>query len=251
MCVLALIALTGSAPAQTPSALSTADDWTRVADLYLRGQARAAVAPLVQIAPEQALRAARAAFDTWDAQADEPLARRAAARRLQASAMLVLEVLLPLAGEGVATGLQPYETLGNDAVKRLEPSSQDPSGSAPEDGRLLRQFRAWWQVAMFQYLVMSRSDRRDVVIRATGVAFPATEAAATADRTFLVGLVAETEARASALAGWRDWHGLSAVGQPTSRQARVTLSLEAAARSFRQALELDPAHVEAQLHLES
>lgn len=268
MCVLVLIALTGSAPAQTPSALSTADDWTHVADLYLTGQVRAAVAPLAQTPPEQALLAARAAFDAWETRTDEPSLRRATARRLQASAMLVLEVLLPLAGEGVATGLLPYETLGNDAVKRLEPSSQDTWGSAPEDGRLLRQFRAWWQVAMLQYLVASRSDRRDVVIRAARPAFPATEAAATADRAFLIGLVAETEARASAPGDWpapggpgsqagdttphsrtRYQQGWREVDQPTSRKAKLTLGLEAAARSFREALELDPTHVEAHLHL--
>lgn len=249
--ILGLVALTGVAGGQV-LALSTPADWTRVVDLYLKGQPEAAAASVLQSSPGQALRVARAAFGTWSNELAVPAAARTTTRRLQASAMLSLDLLLALAGDVEPSRRQAFETLGQEAWRRLAPAARGDDAALAEDARRVRQFRAWLQVGLLESLVTS-GRHAEFRVRLRSQDIPDTERSASADRAFLAGLVEEAGARAArGTPAYMPTPGTGTelvVDEWASRTTKVTLGLEDAARSFRRVLELDPAHAEAQLHL--
>jgi tetratricopeptide (TPR) repeat protein len=232
-------------PAREQPVVTSSADWTHLVDLYLAGDARAAVGPILHTAPDQVARAATAAYTSWGQ--DTGAASGRSTRRLQASAMLSLDLLLALGTDAPSSALQPYQALGERAIALLERETGGTRPS-PADDRLIRQFRTWWQVGLLQYLVAS-GKHLAFVERDRRVDMAAGQELAAADREFLRGLVAEARARAATPSGWMLWRGSSAVDEPATRTARLTLGLEAAASSFRRALALDPTHGEAQVHL--
>ena len=192
--LLAWVVLSGSAPGQPAReqpAVTSSADWTHLVDLYLAGDARAAVGPILHTAPDQVARAATAAYTTWGQETGEAPGRRT--RRLQASAMLSLDLLLALGTDAPSKALQPYQALGERAIALLERETGGTPRS-PADDRLIGQFRTWWQIGLLQYLVAS-GQHMEFVDRERRLDIAADQELAAADREFLLGLVAEARAR--------------------------------------------------------
>lgn len=164
-CLVALVPLAGLTRAQTPAAKERVT-WELVIDAYLEGRDGDA-ARLLEIEPDEAARLAHEALEVWTerARSTGPQARderRLTLRRLQASALLPLEVLLPVSSR-MASGeaLAPLERVARDAWERLAEFDTpgldlpgDPERPKRAEQRLrFERFRVRWQVAFLQLQV--------------------------------------------------------------------------------------------------
>lgn len=250
-------AWTGAQPAAAPTPVT----WEFVVDAYLEGRLDEA-ARLIELSGDEAARQARLALDAWMAQARElgdsgPRARdirRDIVRRVQASAVLPLEVLVRVSSRApVSESLAPLEQVAGDAWERLadfEDLRLDLPGDSQRRAReqvrdRLQRFRGRWQVAYVQFLVNAgRHQQADQLI--ARVRLRPGEAGAQAELWFLKGLIEEFAGRMAdnATARSTSWSTM-----PTSRLRGFRTRMDEAHRAYRRALEAVPGHEEARLHL--
>ena len=252
-----MVLVAGSARAQ--STQDAGNSWLGTVDNYLAGNNVAAAAVLA-LPPQQVAQAARDAMEGWTSRvravAHSPGAleeRRLAIRRFQASALLPLEILLPLSvRDRVSDSMRPFEHIAIDAWERLadfETLQLDVPGDAGLEARerriRLERFREWWRTAFLQYLLNVRrhADFRQLAALA-GV--PARDPRAAAETLLLQGIYDETSSR---LVPSAPSHPAAAMRMPESRLRAVNMALAEAITSYRRALERVPDHREARLRL--
>jgi hypothetical protein len=234
--------------AQAPGA--PALEWPPVVDLYLDGRVSDAAAVVLARRPDEVTAAARAAFRTWTREAGATPsndARRLQRRRLQASAMLPLEILLAIRMPAQPSPrLSALELIGQDALDRLDAAGgrgPGPSVTQSSSGRHAS-FRAWWRLGLLQFLVAT-GRYEDFRRHSDGFGTPTDDEAA-AEHHFLRGLAAETQARlpeeASVGSGSR-----AEAARP--RATFIADALGEARREYARALALRPAHAESRLRL--
>lgn len=226
-------------------------DWTRLVDLYLSGQREEAIASLLRAPHDRLRRNAARAIDDWRdtgrSNAGAAAERQGAIRRLQASALLPLELLLEIEGPTVRSdGLAMLETIARIAWERLASfESATAVRTDPHDGQQVRTFRRWWRIAVLQYFASTgryAEYAREVAVFGAS----SDDADAAADFHFLRGLRAETIAR---LAGESSIGSSSRIEAPIPRLVGARANLGDAGREYRRALELSPSHAEARLRL--
>lgn len=244
-CVLVACALAwpGTLRAEQPSA---SPSWTEIVDAYLDGRAADAARALLAHGPDAIVRDARTAHDAWqrEARSVDDEAQRRARRRLQAAALLPLEILLTIRMPMGASPLLGLERVSQDAWERLE-TYERPGGVRDLEATVrVRQFRTWWSLGRQQVLVATaRYEEFQQVSRVTGT--PA-DAEAAAEHVFLRGLAAETMAR---LAEEPTVGAGSRAEAPKPRAPFITDTLGDAAREYTRALQFAPSHAEAALRL--
>ena len=220
--------------------------WQTAVDQYLAGDRTGAGALLLRAAPATLLDSSRRAFEQWRAvRAGDAEARRLATRRLQASALLPLEVLNTVTGRALVN--EHEVTLGNaarEAWQRLDAFDDGDDASAAQ----VRQFRTWWRLAVVQHLVAS-SLFRDAAREAASIHPPDGDVDALAALALLRGVAIETRARLADEAPT----GSAAVNQRrlpvTSRITPMLMAMDDAGKQYRRAIELLPSDRESALRL--
>lgn len=224
--------------------------WEGGVDAYLAGDLRTA-ARVLEI-PMQAVHAtALDAFDRWLKQATRSSGAfrehdmRTSVRRLQGSAALVIEILLPLSVAGVFDeSLRSLEKIAADALARVEGLEKRATPDATARARMAH-FRARWHLAFLQVLINVRRFR-DAEAVDRRIRLPATDHLSTADHEFLRGLLLESKARSTSA----ELRAEAAVAlHPQSRRMGMLDKYVGVIRRFERAIELDPAHHEARLRL--
>lgn len=235
--------------AQAPGA--PALEWTPVVDLYLDGRVSDAAAVVLARRPDEVIAAARAAFRTWTREAGATAsndARRLQRRRLQATAMLPLEILLAIRMPAQPSPrLSALELIGQDALDRLDTAGGRGPGPALTQSSSGRHasFRTWWRLGLLQFLVAT-GRYEDFRRHSDAFGPPADDDEAAAEHHFLRGLAAETQARLPEEA---------AVGSGSRAEAAkarapfIADALGEARREYARALALRSAHAEARLRL--
>lgn len=256
----ALLSLVSAVGGPTLTGAQTVS-WQHVVDAYLEGRADEA-ARLLEIPPDEAERQAQEALELWTARArlhgdSGPRARderRLAVRRVQASALLPLEVLVRVSSRMPAgETLAPLERVASDAWKRLAqfetlrldlPGDRERRGRA-EDRRRLERFRERWQVAFLQYIV-NVGRHRDARNLSARLRLSRDDAAARAEAHLLAGMLDEVAARMADEGAVRSamWSTV-----PISRVRGIGTRLDDAHRAYGQALAAVPTHREARLRL--
>ena len=198
-CLVVALVLTVqiAAGAQAPDAPALA--WTPVVDLYLEGRASDAAAAVLARRPDEVTAAARAAFATWRREAGATPsndATRVRRRRLQASAMLPLEILLAIRMPAAPSPrLTALERVSRDACEELDAQQRSAGRSAasapPASTAALRN---WWRIGLLQFLVAT-GRYGDFRQQADVFGTPSDDDEAAAEYHFLRGLSAETQAR--------------------------------------------------------
>jgi len=234
--------------------------WPDVIEAYLDGRVDEAARLLASSADTLTVDA-QAALDAWTARArledDGPAPaaeRRAAVRRVQASALLPLEVLVQLSSHvpvGETPGpLEVVATAAWERLSELESLRLDAPGdrdrrSRTEGGLQLKRFRDRWQVAYLQYLVNGGRHRQARALVAR-LRLPPDDPVMRAEVRLLAGMPDEFAGRMVEESAIK-----SAVGStvPVSRVRGIGLRLDEAARAYGQALAAIPSHREARLRL--
>jgi hypothetical protein len=233
--------------------------WVRAVDGYLVRDDERAVAVLT-LSPDEITRQSQDAFASWTsrvrATAHGPGAteeRRLAIRRLQASALLSLEVLLPASALVEATGTtRAFEDAGVEAWERLarfETPRLEGPGEARREAQarhaVLRRFRDWWRAGFLQHLLNAgRFAEFRSLARMPGAADG--DPRLHAEVLLLRGMVEETSSR------MLDGVAATAAGssrRPESRLRAADMALAQAATSYTRAIEAAPGHREARLRL--
>ncbi|BCS32666.1 hypothetical protein TBR22_A18800 [Luteitalea sp. TBR-22] len=227
--------------------------WARAVDAYLAG-AEDSVPSVLRLSTEEVTIQSREALDAWMASAraaevgvnahDE---RRLAIRRVQAAALLPLEILSLLSTRmRLLPPMKAYETAAMEAWKQLgDDDLTDPLRSGAEERARQRRFRTWWQIAYLQFL-MNNARYGDFKAHAQQVRLAEGDVAPRVEVFLLRGMVEESIARLPAAeAVRRDNEEI----EPESRLRRMTRTLEDAAGWYRRVLANAPAHLEATLHL--
>lgn len=135
--------------------------WARAVDAYLAG-AEDSVNSVPGLSPDEVTTQSREALDAWMSRAhaaagtvNAPAEWRLAIRRVQASALLPLEILSLLSTRlRLLPPMKAYEDASMDAWKRLgydEMADALPLGA--ESRARQRRFRTWWQIAYLQFLM--------------------------------------------------------------------------------------------------
>lgn len=245
LALLAMLVIGGPpAGAQAPST------WIAAVDAYLAGRDNEAAAVLRM--PADALKAqAREAQETWGVRARRAPQPEAHIRRLEASALLPLEILLPLSLRvRVADEMSALETIAVDAWLRLEQfenfSFGQSQGRRGEDGIRppVAAFRQRWRVALLQYL-MNSSRYGEFHNRAAEIRVPADDVVDTTQFHLLRGMVSEAMSRMSTTASRHT--GERAVA--SLRLQDLQAALADAEAAYRRALRATPHDREAALHL--
>ena len=245
-CVLVACALawTSAGHAEQPSFSSRT--WTEIVDAYLDGRAADAARALLTRGPDTIARDARTAYERWqrDARTADDQAQRRTRRRLQASALLPLEILLTIRMPTSASPLLGLERASQDAWERLE-AYERPGGARDLEATLrMRQFRSWWSLGRQQVLVATaRYEEFQQASRVTGTP---SDPDAAAEHFFLRGLAAETMAR---LAEEPTVGAGSRAEAPKPRAPFIADTLGDAQREYTRALQFAPSHAEAALRL--
>lgn len=249
-CLVVAVVLTVpiAAGAQTPG--TPALEWTHVVDLYLDGRASDAAAAVLAGRPDDVTAAARAAFAAWKREAGAAPshdARRLQRRRLQASAMLPLEILLAIRMPvRPSPRLAALERISQDAVEQLDAPERRVTGvsTAQTSAESLASFRTWWRLGLLQFLVAT--GRYEDFRRHSDAFGTPTDDEAAAEHHFLRGLAAETQARlpeeASIGSGSR-----AEAAKP--RAPFIADALGEARREYARALALRSSHAESRLRL--
>ena len=227
--------------------------WARGIDAYLAG-GESSVTSVVRLSADQVTIQSREALDAWTARAraaqvgvnahDE---RRLAIRRMQAAALLPLEILSLLSTRmRLLPPMKAYETASMEAWKRLgDDDLADPLRSDAEERARQRRFRTWWQIAYLQFL-MNNARYGDFKAHAQQIRLGEGDVAMRVEFFLLRGMVEESIARLPAAEALRrDNEEI----EPESRLHRMTRGLDDAAGWYRRALANAPAHLEATLHL--
>ncbi len=244
-CLLAVL-LCPVAPTGAQAANGDDGAWQTAVDRYLAGDRTGAGILLLQMSRADVLDSSRRAFQRWRvSSASGPDARRLAARRFQASALLPLDVLIAVTGRALAPAHEvALEDAAREAWQRLDAFDDRPD----DDGARIGRFRTWWRIGMVQHLVAS-GRFPDVTREAAAVRGADDDAAARAALALLRGVALETRARLADEAPT----GTTAVTMrrlPTaSRIGPMLMAMETAGREYRRALDLVPAHREATLRL--
>ena len=227
--------------------------WGRAVDAYLAG-AEHGVASVLRLSADEVSTQSNEALDAWMARAygsaGDVSARdewRLAIRRVQAGALLPLEILTLLSTRmRLLPPMKAYETASLAAWKRLgDDDVTDPLRADAEERARQRRFRTWWQVAYLQFL-MNNARYGDFRAYAQQIRLIEGDLALRVEFFLLRGMVEESVARMpGAEARRRDSDEL----EPESRPHRMTRALDDAEGWYRRVLESAPGHVEATLHL--
>ena len=103
---LALLMLAGTTRAEGQAATPGASPWEAAVDRYLTGDRIGAATAILQTQASDLTRDSARAFDAWripTAEGADAEARRLVVRRLQASALLPMEILVTLSGRALAS----------------------------------------------------------------------------------------------------------------------------------------------------
>jgi TPR repeat protein len=236
--------------------------WERAVDAYLEGELPLAVRVL-EIASDAIRRQADDTFERWVKNAFRTSGltgaadRRTTVRRLQGSAALAVEILLPLSSVGgyakdlrVLEGIAAYALEHAEQFEDIEFVPEDRAGRPAEAvRRALAQFRARWHVAFLQALV-NQQRRRDVLTVSGRIKLPPDDTRALAEMRFLMGLLDESVVRFNTPSRP---DGIVpddvSVARPSSSMLSVGKRYDKASDWYRQALAARPDHIEARLHL--
>ena len=223
------------------------ENWQSAADHYLAGEWSVAEAIVLDTTPAALLESARRAFERWRAvPAADPTARRVAARRFQASAILPLKLLMATTGRVPAPDAEPMlETAAREAWQRLDAFDEEHGGFAAAQ---VRRFRTWWRLGLVQHRIASGllAEARQ---EAFAIDAPAADVAAVAALALLRGVAIETRARLAD----EPLSATTAVSLrrlPTaSRIEPMLLAMDDAGKHYRRALAAMPGDREATLRL--
>ncbi|BCS34190.1 hypothetical protein TBR22_A34190 [Luteitalea sp. TBR-22] len=218
--------------------------WAGLTDAYLAGRAVAAASAVLDSEPGRMTDDARAVLADWRHAARKgPRAdTERALRRVQATALLPLEILLSVRMPATPSPrLQALERISRDACDLVVEERVAPPDLTPR----LRAFSDWCRVGLQQALVaMARYPEYQQASGAFGPSRDVVQAAA--EHHFLRGLAFETQAR---LAEEPGVGAGSRVEAPQARAPFIAEHLEAARRQYERALVLAPSHQEATLRL--
>jgi hypothetical protein len=238
--LVGLIATAGVGFGQT----AAPDVWPAAVDRYLSGGRSEAASLLLASPASELVASSRRAFVAWTpATAGDAEARRQLLRRLQASALLPLEVLVSVTGRTLNPAYEAaLEDAGREAWRRLD--AFDDGAAAAQ----VRRFRTWWRLGHVQHLIAS-GRFRDVPREAMAVHPPADDPEAVATLALLRGLALETRARlADEAPGANVAVSMRRLSTP-SRLGPMLLAMDDAGKQYRRALEVSPGDREATLRL--
>jgi hypothetical protein len=250
-CVVVALVLAVPAAAPARAADAPALEWTPVVDLYLDGRVSDAAAAVLARRPDEVTAAARTAFATWKREAGATPsndARRVHRKRLQASAMLPLEILLAIRMPvPPSPRLSALALISQDAVEHLDAHERRVRGasSTPTSSGQPSSFRHWWRIGLLQFLVAT-GRYEDFRRQSDTFGSPADDDEAAAEHYFLRGLAAETQARLPEEASVGSGSRAEAA---TPRAPFIADALGDARREYARALALQPTHAEALLRL--
>ena len=223
------------------------DVWPTAVDRYLSGGRDQAASLLLASPASELVASSRRAFAAWTpAPAGDADARRQLLRRLQASALLPLEVLVAVTGRTLNPAYEAaLEDAGREAWRRLDAFDDEDDGAAAAQ---VRRFRTWWRLGHVQHLIAS-GRFRDVPREAMAVHPPADDPEAVATLALLRGLALETRARlADEAPGANVAVSMRRLSTP-SRLGPMLLAMDDAGKQYRRALEVSPDDREATLRL--
>jgi len=244
-CVLTLL-LGPAGPAQAQHAGRTDGLWQDAVDRYLSGDRSGAATLLLRASRDDLLDSSRRAFEQWRVTpASAPEVRRVAARRLQVSALMPLDVLIAVTGRALPSDLETaLEDAARDAWHRLDAFDD----GSHDDAERVGQFRTWWRIGLVQHLIVS-GRFPDVPREVSAVRVADDDAAARAALALLRGVALETRARLADEAP----AGTAAVTmrrlQTPSRMRPMLMAMEDAGKQYRRVLDLVAGHREATLRL--
>jgi hypothetical protein len=239
-------------PARAQVGGPTESGWATAVDRYLAGDLAGTASVLAALTPEDIRSQSEAAAQTWllDATRARPTseARRVAVRRIQAAALVPLEVLLGLARhEASGPRAKALQVALTQAWRPLTALTDTPRLASPS----LVHFYLWSKVGYFQALLNAGH-----LYALEGVARnvqPPDDAPAEMRAEFFLlrGMAEERMARlaASSAAAGQTFDVPGAQLVVPSRAARVSRSLAAATSWYELAAELAPAHDEVRTHL--
>lgn len=237
--LLLLVLAVGAGPARAAGVA-----WEAAVDRYLAGDRAGAALVLLQAPARDVTQGARDAFQSWripSGSSDD--VRRVVIRRLEASALLPLEVLI-VSGRAVSVAHETaLEDTARDALDRLDPFDDGDGATAAG----IRAFREWGRLAWLQYL-MGASRFLDFQREQKNTRPPAGPDGLAA-LSLLRGVALETRARLADEAPSASVAMSQRRLPPTSRVPGMLIALEEAGRHFEKALEARPGDREAALHL--
>lgn len=245
---LALLAVLGGAfPVAAQPAATDAAGWERAADRYLEGDRTGAGTTLLKTAPTDLTRAATGAYERWrlPSGADDD-ARRAVIARLQASAVLPVDVLL--AGRGRTLSVdheRALEDVSRDAWRRLAAFEDERGGQHAER---VRRFRLCWRLAMLQHALAS-GQFAQVTRDANALRLPDEMAEARAAHALLRGVAIETRARLADEAPTGSSAAAMRRVPQSPRLSPMLVAMDEAGAAYRRALDLVPGDRELTLRL--
>ncbi len=217
--------------------------WEGAVDRYLDGDKAGASAAVLGMPAAELTRASAQAFDRWRVPSGDADARRLVVRRLQASALLPLDVLVTVTDRGMDGALEAaLEDASREAWRRL--GAFDDGAHAEQ----VKPFRTWWRLGVIQYMIAAGrfpDIRRE--IDATRV--PDDDPDAVAAVALLRGVALETRARlADEPPGGTVAMAMRRLPQPP-RVPPMLVTMDEAGKAYRRALEATPDDREATLRL--
>ncbi|WP_239490178.1 tetratricopeptide repeat protein [Luteitalea sp. TBR-22] len=218
--------------------------WEAAVDRYLAGDRAGAGQVLLQAPAREVTQGARDAYQSWripPGSGDD--VRRLVIRRLEASALLPLEVLIVSGRSMSATHETALEDAARDAIDRLDPFDEGEEARAVS----VRAFREWARLAWLQYLV--GASRFLDFQREQKNTRPPAGADGVAALSLLRGVAIETRARLADEAPSASVAMSQRRLPPTSRVPGMLIAFEEAGRHFQKALDARPEDREAVLHL--
>jgi tetratricopeptide (TPR) repeat protein len=217
--------------------------WETAVDRYLAGDRAGAALLLLQAPAREVTQGARDAYGSWRIPSGDAEARRLVIRRLEASALLPLEVLI-VSGRTVSVAHETaLEDAARDALDRLDPFDDGEADAAVG----VRAFRDWGRLAWLQYLV-GASRFLDFQREQKNTRPPAGPEGLAA-LSLLRGVALETRARLADEAPSASVAMSQRRLPPPSRVPGMLITFEEAGRQFQKALEGRPGDREATLHL--
>lgn len=244
-----LLLVIGARPASGQSRPQADTVWNDAVGRFLADDRGGAIDLLLRSQPSDLTRAADRAFEGWRIPADAAAAdeaRRTVIRRLQASALLPLEMLVGPSNRRLTTAHEDALLgVARDAWRRLGAFDDERGG---EHAARVRDFRVWWRLGVLQHRVAA-GDFADIAREADAARPPSDDVEATAVMFLLRGVALETKARLP-LAPPVGTAGMTMRRLTTpSRLAPMDLAMDDAGKAYRRALELWPGDREARLRL--
>lgn len=239
--------LLSAARAQAQTAKIGAAPWESAVDRYLSGDRPGAVTSILQTPATDLTRASDRAFEVWRIPAG-PAAddRRLVIRRLQASALLPLEILVTIRGRSLTSEHEvALADTSREAWRRL--GAFDDERGGPDAARV-REFRVWWRLAVIQHMIAS-GRFRDVQREAETWRAPDGDRDAGATLELLRGVALETRARLAEEAPGGSLGVTMRRLPPASRMGPMLLAMDEAGKAYRRAIALAPDHREITLRL--